>query len=46
MLQKRIRNKGYLFEKLNHRENEMKKGETLQGCSHLKANRWKVSQEK
>lgn len=46
MSEGRIRNKGYLYEILKHGENEMKKGEALHECSHLKTNRKKVSQEK
>lgn len=46
MLEGKTRNEGYPYETLKHGENEMKQGEALQGYTHLKANRKKVSQEK
>ena len=36
----------YLYEILKHGENDLKEAEALQGCSHLKAGRRNMNQEK
>ena len=36
----------YLHEILKHGENDLKEAEALQGCSHLKASRRNMNQEK
>lgn len=39
-------NMSYLYEILKNGENDMKEVEALQGCSHLKASRRNMNQEK